>query len=247
MKISKWQFWTAVSFILLSTLFYIIHFLLFRDLHHIILYLIGDLAFVFIQVLLVTLILENHLEKKEKKARMEKLNMVIGVFFSEMGTDILHLFSEGDKDIEAIRNELMVSNSWDKKRFRTTKVKVKNHSFKLDFKAYELKIVLNHLEKKSDFLLRLLENPTLMEHESFTDLLQATFHLSEELKHREDFENLPTSDIKHLQGDCNRVYASIIIEWLSYMEYLQFNYPYLFSLAMRTNPFLKSSCVIVTE
>jgi len=29
----------------------------------------------------------------------------------------------------------------------------------------------------------------------------------------------------------------LLVEWLSYMEHLQDDYPYLFSLAIRTNPF----------
>ena len=39
----------------------------------------------------------------------------------------------------------------------------------------------NFLAKKREILLHLLENPNLLEHESFTDLLWAVFHLSDEL------------------------------------------------------------------
>jgi hypothetical protein len=34
-----------------------------------------------------------------------------------------------------------------------------------------------------------------------------------------------------------RVYSMLIGEWLSYMKHVKDNYPYLFSFAMRTNPF----------
>jgi hypothetical protein len=37
------------------------------------------------------------------------------------------------------------------------------------------------LLSKRDFLVALMENPNLLEHESFTDLLWAVFHLVEEL------------------------------------------------------------------
>lgn len=57
--------------------------LFFRDPHHIFLYLIGDIAFVFIEVLLVTLIIHQLLSRREKQAMLKKLNMVIGAFFSE--------------------------------------------------------------------------------------------------------------------------------------------------------------------
>jgi hypothetical protein len=34
-----------------------------------------------------------------------------------------------------------------------------------------------------------------------------------------------------------RSYILLISEWLDYMRHLKENYPYLFSFAMRTNPF----------
>ncbi|MEE8403001.1 MAG: hypothetical protein V3R93_04525 [Candidatus Hydrothermarchaeaceae archaeon] len=34
-----------------------------------------------------------------------------------------------------------------------------------------------------------------------------------------------------------RIYGLMVYEWLAYMEHLKDDYPYLFSLAMRTNPF----------
>ena len=48
---------------------------------------------------------------------------------------------------------------------------------------------------------------------------------------------LPESDYEHLKLDTERVYNLLIYEWLQYMEHLMNNYPYLFSLALRTNPF----------
>jgi len=105
----------------------------------------------------------------------------------------------------------------------------------------------NFLAKKSDFLLRLLENPVLLEHESFTRLLRAVFHLTEELNRRGTFEDLPESDYQHLAGDTRRVYRRLVSEWVDYMGYLKQNYPYLFSLAVRTNPFDENASPVVTD
>ena len=44
--------------------------------------------------------------------------------------------------------------------------------------------------QKRDFLLRLLENPNLLEHDSFANLLLAVFHLTEELAQRRDLDRL---------------------------------------------------------
>ena len=77
----------------------------------------------------------------------------------------------------------------------------------------------------------------MLEHESFTELLWAVFHLAEELSHRPTVSELPDSDYDHLSGDIRRAHQLLVREWLSHMEHLKSDYPYLFSLAVRTNPF----------
>jgi len=42
-----------------------------------------------------------------------------------------------------------------------------------------------------------------------------------------------------------RVYLLLVDEWLAYMEHLKNFFPYLFSLAMRTNPFDRQASPIV--
>jgi hypothetical protein len=76
-------------------------------------------------------------------------------------------------------------------------------------------------------------------------MLWAVFHLAEELEARGDFSKLPASDLKHLEGDIKRAYMAITVEWLWYMDHLRRQYPYLFSLAVRQNPFDASASVIV--
>jgi hypothetical protein len=57
MKHLRWQVLLGLALVALSTLFYFIHFLIFRDAHHIFIYMVGDIAFVPVEVLLVTLII----------------------------------------------------------------------------------------------------------------------------------------------------------------------------------------------
>jgi hypothetical protein len=92
------------------------------------------------------------------------------------------------------------------------------------------------LDKRA-LILSILKNPSLLEHESFTDLLRAVLHLTEELAQRHHLRSLPKSDYEHLSVDIKRAYILLVRQWLDYMKYLKDNYPYLFSLAMRTNPF----------
>jgi hypothetical protein len=198
-----------------------------------------------IQVLLVTMIISGLLDRKDKRARLEKLNMVMGTFFSEVGTKLLSYFSNSDPELHNVRSELIVSNEWSEPKFGSMSKRIKGYEHGVDIQKTNLEELRGILMAKRDFLLRLLENPNLHEHESFTELLQAVFHLMEELANREDITHLPDSDYRHLAGDIKRAYSLLLYQWLGYMKHLKDNYPYLFSLAMRTNPFDQNASPIV--
>jgi hypothetical protein len=246
MKRISWQIILGFSLIILSVIFYLLHFAIFRDAHHIFIYLIGDVAFVFIEVLMVTMIIHQLLSTRERRIRLEKLNMVIGAFFSEVGTMLLTYFSDFDPRLDGIRKELVVTADWSDKQFSTMSNRLKNYGYSVEIQKVELGYLRDFLIGKRDFLLRLLENPNLLEHEAFTELLRAVFHLTEELASRENIKKLPDSDYGHLAGDIKRAYILLVHEWLNYMRHLKDNYPYLFSLAMRTNPFDQSASPVVS-
>jgi hypothetical protein len=188
---------------------------------------------------------EMMLNRREKHARLEKLNMVIGVFFSEVGTKLIETFSQFDPSLERIRGELMVSADWTEEDFLRTSKDLKAYDYGVEVHKVDLEGLRRFLAGKRDVLVGLLENPTLLEHESFTELLRAVFHFTEELGYREDLALLPDTDKEHLAGDIKRVYNLLVDQWLNYMRHLQSN-PYLFSLAMRTNPFDRKASPIVT-
>jgi hypothetical protein len=115
----------------------------------------------------------------------------------------------------------------------------------VDSRAIDLGELNDFLVRHKNFLLRLLENPQMIEHENIIPLLLAVFHLAEELNVRERLTDLPPSDYHHLTVDINRIYSLLIVEWLTYMKHLKENYPHFFSLAMRTNPFDVNASAIV--
>ena len=184
------------------------------------------------------------LSRRDKQLRMKKLNMVIGVFFSEVGTALISTFSSADPRFEEIQGGMIVTNKWTHHDFQTVCRHLQAFRFDIEFSAVDLETLKSFLGRQRDFLLRLLENPILLDHESFTDLLRAVFHLAEELNYREFVDGLPKPDQAHIAGDMKRAYHLLVREWLDYMEYLKTNYPYLFSLAMRTNPFDRKASLI---
>ena len=229
--------WFGLLLVALSVGFYALHYALFRDAHHIFIYAVGDVAFVFLEVLLVTLIIHQLLNEREKRSMLKKLNMVIGAFFSEVGTPLLESFRGFDEDVERLSRDLEVDAEWSPQRFGRMRQVLKRHDYTVNSRAGDLDHLRAFIVDKRRFLLRLLENPNLLEHERFTELLWAVFHLADELAHRPTVANLPELDYQHLSGDIRRAYALLVREWLSHMEHLKRDYPYLFSLAVRTNPF----------
>lgn len=245
MKRPGWEFYLGLFLVILSAVLYSFHFLIFHDLHHIFIYLVGDVAFVPIEVLLVTLIIHRVLGLREKRSRMEKLNMVIGAFFSELGTELLAYLSNFDPELDNIKEELVIESDWTEEEFDRVKKCLKGHNFTIDIRKVDLERLKKLLLRKRVLLMNLIENQNVLEHETFTDLLWATFHLSEELASRKSLEGLPDTDLDHLGVDSKRSYKLLVNEWLDYMEHLKTNYPYLFSLAMRTNPFDDDASPIV--
>jgi hypothetical protein len=171
--------------------------------------------------------------------------MVIGTFFSEAGTGLLVSLSDADPGLDSIRKKMIVSNDWSDKEFEVVSRHLRSYDYGIDITKVDLENLRNFLITKRDFMVRLLENPALLEHETFTDLLRAVFHLTEEVRSRGDLAGLPDSDYKHLAGDIRRAYVLLVSEWLDYMKHLKNHYPYLFSLAMRTNPFDQEASPIV--
>lgn len=247
MKRLNWYILLGGLLLSLSVSFYVLHYLIFKDSHHIFIYLIGDVAFVFIEVLLVTLIIHRLLDDREKKARRKHMNLFIGTFFSEVGMKLLEILSKWDPQIEKIQQELCVEGETAEQKFKRTRRCLRKHDYSIDYERSDWDTLRAFLVAKRDFLLRLLENPNLLEHESFTDLLCAVFHMAEEFDARKDLDVLPNADRKHLHDDMKRVYGQLALQWLKYMEHLIDSYPYLYSLSMRTNPFDPSATPIVHD
>jgi len=244
-KIFNWQVVLGMILILLSAAVYYLHYLIFRDARHIFIYLIGDIAFVFLEVFLVTLVVHNLLAHREKQSLFKKMNMVIGVFFSEVGRELIKFCVGFDTRGCEFAKKLLVRSEWTMGQFKRLEKEISLFACALDYKLGDLEGLRNFLIKKRAFLLTLLENQNLLEHETFTDLLWAVFHLAEELEGRSDLKNLPASDYEHLIKDIQRAYRQLISQWLLYMKHLKTDYPYLFSLAMRTNPFDRQATILV--
>ena len=242
-----WRIWLALILVAASAVSYLIHYVIFRDVHHIFIYMIGDIAFLFISVLVVTLFIERVLAQREKRALINKLNMVIGTFFSEVGLQLMQRFSVFVSNSGELSGQLQIKSAWTDRDFQAAAQTARRFPYNIRVDVSALTDLQSFLEQKRDFLVRLLENPNLLEHERFTDLLWAVFHLAEELSFRGDnLAELPALDYEHLGGDLKRAYSQIASEWISYARHLKKSYPFLFSLAARINPFRPNPTAVIS-
>ena len=227
----------AVLLLLPSAAAYALHWAIFRNAHDIFFYLLMDVAFLFVQAVLATLVFDQLLNAHERHTIRRKLNVAIGVFFSQVGTPLLRLLSAFDGHAEDVRKHLRIDGAWTEAHFAKMQTVLRGHESAIDAGRGDLALVKVTLEQQRDFLLRLLENPNLLEHETLTEMLWSVFHLADELAHRPSVANLPDADRMHLENDIKRAYEWLVREWLRHMQHLRATYPYLFSLAVRTNPF----------
>lgn len=245
MRLSRWGFVLALTLALASAAFYLVQIQVFHRPHDTLFYMLQDLAFVPVQVLLVTLILNDLMVRREKKALLNKMNMVIGAFFGEMGTGLIRQLSRYDTNATELKNTLKIDTGWDDRRFVAVRRELASGNYEIDARREDLEPLKKFLSAKRSFLLSLLENQNLLEHATFTDLLWAVSHLTEELKLRKDLSGLPENDLKHLSGDIKRAYAVLLTEWLEYVRHLKGSYPYIYSLVIRSNPLDPEASVIV--
>ncbi|MGB2982235.1 MAG: hypothetical protein WBC63_00030, partial [Candidatus Bipolaricaulia bacterium] len=247
MKRRHWQLVAGLALVAVSLILYAIHYVVFGDSRHIFLWSFTSLAFLPISVLFVTLIINRLLTDRDRRAKLQKMNMVIGAFFSEVGNDLLALLSRWDDDVEPIRPVLAIRSDWQDRDFKLAARRLAGHKYSIVEGLVNLQEAQEFLTSKRASLLRLLENPNLLEHEAFTALLRAVLHVAEELDYRDRLEGLPESDRKHLAGDFRRAYALLVRQWLEYLRFIKTAYPYLFSLAIRTNPFDTEATPIIGE
>lgn len=222
------------SLIALSGFFYATYYLCIGDVDVIWEDLLSNIAFVPIELLLVSLILHNILSWHEQRIRRQTLNMTIGAFFYEVGSKFLQICHRFDPKT---RKDLWVEANWAKRDFADAINQYLHQQIAMDCERGNLEELQKMLLAKRDFILNMMQNANLLEREFFADMLWALFHLTDEVGWRGKLRNLSAQDRLHLGEDIERAYRLTIVEWLNYMRYLQRAYPFLFGLAVRNNPF----------
>jgi hypothetical protein len=170
--------------------------------------------------------------------------MVVGAFYSEIGNRLMTMLLEASNERDAVKEKISVNAGWTDADYKKAHTYIENNAI-LKFDSMDLEKLKEFLISKRTFMLTLIENPNLLEHERFTDLLLSVFHLTEELESRISVTDLPGKDLAHIYGDINRADRFLIFEWLEYMHHLKSNYPFLYSHYLRIHPFQSHPSAII--
>ncbi|CEP79569.1 hypothetical protein QJR30_03560 [Paraclostridium sordellii] len=226
----KIRYYFVISFILiaLSAIMFLIHYLVFGQALNTAYYSLMNLCFIPINSLVVTIILEKLIDYRAKKDRIEKINMLVGIFFTEVGGKLMHLIIDSDKDAKNY-----ITNFED---LNNIKKCLNEYDYKVDMNNIDLCSIKNILLENNNLFVTLISNENVFQHQIFTDLLMSVVHLRDEIIFMEKDDNLELN-INHLENDVIRVYKNISIQWISYLEYLNKSYPFLYNNAIRVNPF----------
>ena len=251
-KEMNWKIKFAIIMFALAVLIFLARYLIFGDGEEIIAYLWKHIGFIPIDILIVALVLEEIMGRKEHEAILEKIDMLMGTFFSEIGNDLIAELSKANIN-KANTDDLKAIKSWNDKDYDNKLKELKNNpvDFKANIAPEEREDFLNRIQsilvENREFLVNLINNPNLLEKDEFSSLLLALLHLDEELARRGELTDIKDADFNHLNGDMKRVYSKLVYEWVYYLKYLNKHYPYMISLAIRTNPFDSEADVHVTE
>jgi voltage-gated potassium channel len=196
-------------------------------------------------VTLLTSATQWFLQRRQVALNSHRVNMLVGVFFTEAGNDLLRIFSGFDPNIATVRKDFLVTADWIPEKYQDLKKRLNSYEYRIDPSSLELDKIHSFLQAKGDLLVRQLENADLIENENFTGLLWATVHLRDELAARPGLENLPEADVAHIANDAKRAYGLLTRQWIDYLQFLKVKYPFLFSLALRTNPFVENPDAVI--
>lgn len=197
-----------------SGLLYLLHYLIFRDLHHIGIFFLHDLAGMPLEVILVTLFFDRIIDKVHEEESQSKLSIIETLFFNESGGNMLRYLSAFDPDYSQLAGILQVTMDWRSADYQAAKIQLKDYPFHLNVEQVDYFSLHYHLDERHSYYRNILENPALTQSSEFTELVMKIYLLWEELDCRTDLYNLDLHE-KHYLGELlTEIYQELVEYWL---------------------------------
>ena len=116
-------------------------------------------------------------------------------------------------------------------------IKLRNYEHNLNFDNINYSELKKLILESKNIISSLISNESVLEHETFADLLMALMHLRDEIIFVKHKEYLTEEDRVNMEGDLIRVYKALTIQWIGFLSHLKQYYPYQYSGAIKFNPF----------
>ncbi len=220
-----------------SAAMYLIHYLIFRDLHHLAVFGLHELAFLPLEVILVTLGLDRLVEKTHEDETQSKVSIIETLFFGESGGNMLRYLTSFDPNAPQLREILAVKEDWKSTDFVRAKRQLKSHVFRLDGGRVDFFSLHYHLAERQEYYRNLLENPAMTQSNEFTELVMKIYLLGEELDGHTDLYSLPAADQEYLCELLEEIYRELSFFWLDNAYNLSLHNRPRLRLFLRHSPF----------
>ena len=220
----SWKFKFAIVMLIIASIFFVSRIIVLGDPEEVVAYLWKQIGFIPVNILIVALLLDGIMSKKEREAILEKLDMLMGTFFTEIGNDLISEISKANKNKSKTKDLKSIKN-WTDKDYENKLKELRDSpiDFEADVPLEDREEFLTSIhvsiEKNREFIINLINNPNLFEKDEFSALVLALLHLDEELSRRGDLSNIDDVDFNHLTGDIKRVYTHLVYEWIYYLKY----------------------------
>lgn len=197
-----------------SAVLYALHYLIFRDLHHIGIFFLHELAGMPLEVILVSLFFDKLIEKTHEEENKSKLSIIETLFFNESGGNMLRYLSSFDPNSQKLSAILAVRMDWKSVDYQAARLHLKEYPFHLDVEKVDFFGLHYHLDERHAYYRNILENPAMTQSNEFTELVMKIYLMWEELDCRTDLYNLDLHE-KHYLGELlTEIYEELAVYWL---------------------------------
>lgn len=227
----------VIILVVFSAIMYVVHYLIFHDFHHIAIFFVHDIAFLPLEVILVSLGFDKMIERTNEAETKSRLSIIETLFFNQSGDQMLRYLIRFDPNSAQLKEALCVTESWRSSDFAMAARKLDAYPFSLELEQIDFFGMHYHLNERVDFYRNILENPATTQSDEFTAMVMNIYLLWEELDCRTDLYNLSSEERNYLGELLLLIYRELVEYWLdnAYNHSLH-NRPRLRRL-VSTNPF----------
>ncbi len=228
---------TIVILLLISICLYGIQIMIFRDPATTEFYLLQDLAFMPITIIIATIVVGEILNEKEKRERESNTRMLTSTFYTQVGASFMNMLIQASENEVEIRNILQKQVNTEKE-IKQMQEEVKQLNCQIHLTEDIYREVTHIVSENRMAILVLSSNPMILEQRSFTNLLWGMFHLEDEFRIRGAYHQLSQEDKAHIAEDLEKVLQLLLLNSIPNAKYLKDTYPHLYKTAQ-----VKLTCI----